>query len=452
MAACALALAACALAVALAAPAAARAHQPPPQPPASPPAPALREAVVYLKDGHEYTGILIERSDERVVLRIAGINAAFKAEQVDRVKVMPSTAEQYQQLRKAVADDDVEQLLRLVDWLTARRELDLAAAELDALRERKPLSPLVLRAQTMLARQIELRDRAQTAPVPPQPPAPSPGGADGAGAAGGAGGAGGVVPHQPAAVPPLTPGQIALIKVYEVDLKRPPRMEVPRAVMAAAMERNLGNPLVPGTSEGREAVLKRAFAEQLDLLFRLRARDLYGHVKVLDQPESARLFRDDVQRTWLGGSCSTTACHGGTQAGRLVLAARRPNSDASVYTNMYILERFRLADGTPLIDLESPVRSPLFQMGLPRDQSSRRHPPVPGPQGGKDRWRPSFRGQDDPRLKAAIAWVNALYRPRPDLPFEYTPLRPFEAPDAGLLPPGPAPAAGDQAPPIGPRR
>ncbi|MFN0012438.1 MAG: hypothetical protein ACKVS8_12435 [Phycisphaerales bacterium] len=416
-----LVFAAAAAAVTIVVLAAARADQPP--------APATREAVVYLKDGHQYTGTLLERTDEKVVLRIAGISATFMADQVDRVKVMPSTVEQFQDLRKAVDDNDVEQLLRLVDWLTARQELDLAAAELDALRERQPESPLVLRAQAMVARQIELRDRAKS------PSRANPSGSPPSDRA---------TPalSQPAAVPPLTPEQIALVKVYEIDLKRPPRMEVPRAVMEAALERNLGNPLVPGTKEGREAILKRPFAEQLDLLFRLRARDLYAQVKVLDQPESARLFRDDVQRTWLGGSCSTTACHGGTDAGRLVLSARRPNSDASVYTNMYILERFKLADGTPLIDLESPARSPLLQMGLPRNQSSRGHPPVPNEQGGADRWRPSFRGLDDPRFTAAIGWVNALYRPRPELPFHYVPLRPFDAPDASAPVPGQAPVPG----------
>ncbi len=380
-----------------------------------------REAVVFLRDGHSYTGILVDRTEEHVVLRIAGINATFKTDQVDRVKVMPSIEDQYVEMRKAVDNQDVEQLLRLVDWLCARQQLDMAAQELDTLNERVPDNPLVARARQMLARQIDMRDRARAARN------------------------GGAPAHadredlpalsKPATVPPLTPDQIALIKVYEVDLRRPPRMDVPRAAMEAAMDANLGNPLVPATREGRDAILAKPFVEQLDLLFRLRARDQYAKVRVLDQPRSVQIFRDDVQRTWLAGSCATSACHGGTEAGRLVLSARRPNSDASVYTNLYIMERFRLADGSPLIDLEQPERSPLIQMGLPRDQSKRRHPVVAGAAGGRDRWHPAFRGLDDPRIRAAKDWIGAIQRPRPDLPLEYTPLKPF-------VPAEPEPAGG----------
>lgn len=368
-----------------------------------------REAVVFLKDGHSYTGILVDRTEEHVVLRIAGIHATFKTDRVDRVKVMPSIEDQYAEMRKAVESQDVERLLRLVDWLCARQQFETAGQELDALNERVPDNPMVARARQMLTRQIEMRDRA--ARGGDAPPAVD---RDGSQAS-----------PRPAAVPPLTPEQIALIKVYEVDLKRPPRMDVPRAAMEAAMDANLGNPLVPATREGRDAILAKPFVEQLDLLFRLRARDQYGKVRVLDQPRSVQLFRDDVQRTWLSGSCATTACHGGSEAGRLVLSARRPNSDASVYTNLYIMERFRLADGSPLIDLEQPERSPLIQMGLPRDQSKRRHPVVAAAAGGRDRWHPAFRGLDDARIRAAKDWIAAMQRPRPDLPFAYTPLKPF---------------------------
>ena len=392
-----------------------------------------REAVVYLKDGHSYTGILVDRTEEHVVLRIAGINATFKAEQVDRVKVMPSIEDQYADMRKATDERDVDQMLRLVDWLTARQQLDMAALELDALNERVPDNPVVARAKLMLTRQIELRDRARAA-------------RERRGATGDADQEAPAHAPPPAHVPTLTADQIALIKVYEVDLKRPPRMDVPRAAMEAAMDANIGHPLVPATREGRDAILAKPFVEQLDFLFRLRARDQYGKVRVLDQPRSVQLFRDDVQRTWLAGSCATTACHGGTEAGRLVLAARKPNSDASVYTNLYIMERFRLADGTPLIDLEQPERSPLIQMGLPRDQSKVRHRPVPNPLGGRDRWRPAFRGLDDPRIRAAKDWIAAMQRPRPDLPFTYTPLRPFEAPKAPKAPEAPeVPGAGGPA-------
>ncbi len=403
----------------------ARAADQPPAAPATTPTPApLVEAVVYLRDGNAYTGILVERTPERVVLRIAGINATFKADQVDRIRLLPTLAEQYAELRKGVDARDVEQVLRLVDWLVARQQLEAARDELEALRTAVPGHAAVEQSLARLLRRIDLRDAARVAAGTATP----------AGAADAA-----EVAASAAPVPPLTPEQIALMKVYEVDLNHPPRMDVPRAAVEAAMEANAGHPLVPATREGRDAVLGRPFVEQLDYLFRLRARDQYARVRLLDQPRSVRLFRDEVVRTWLAGSCATAACHGGLGAGRLVLSARRPNSDASIYTNLYILERFRTGDGAPLIDQEHPDRSALIQLGLPREVSARKHPVVAAGPAGRDRWRPAFRGLDDPRIRGTVEWISAMERPRPELPFAYEPLRPLAPPtQAEAVAPRPA--------------
>jgi hypothetical protein len=156
-------------------------------------------------------------------------------------------------------------------------------------------------------------------------------------------------------------------------------------------------------------------------MFRVRARDLYGEVKVLDHPRSMQQFRDQVHRSWVVNSCATTRCHGGSDAGRLMLSSRRQASDAAVYTNFLILERFRLEDGTPLINYDDPARSPLLHLGLPRDISRFPHPVVPTQDGRGDLWRPVFRNPGDRRFQEAIDWMNAMYRPRPEYPVDYTP-------------------------------
>jgi hypothetical protein len=156
----------------------------------------------------------------------------------------------------------------------------------------------------------------------------------------------------------------------------------------------------------------------LDLMFRVQARELYGDVRVLEDPAVMETFRKQVHGRWLATACATATCHGGQEAGRLMLAGDRPNHETTVYTNFLILERFRLADGSPLIDHDRPERSPLLQAGLMRSEAEWEHPEVP-PTRGRRGWRPIFRDQEDPRYQDAVAWIRSLYRPRPDYPIDY---------------------------------
>jgi hypothetical protein len=116
--------------------------------------------------------------------------------------------------------------------------------------------------------------------------------------------------------------------------------------------------------------------------------------------------------------CATTRCHGGEEAGRLYLYNKSPASDRSAYTNFFIIEKFRTAQGMALIDYNEPRRSPLLQMGLPRDKATIKHPDV----GGAGRRRaPAFTSEDDPRFRQAVAWIRTMYPNRPEYPIEYTP-------------------------------
>jgi len=143
---------------------------------------------------------------------------------------------------------------------------------------------------------------------------------------------------------------INLIRVYELDLNDPPRIEIERETVERFLREYADHPLVPETREGREAFHRKSAVETLDAMFRVRARDFYGEVKVIDDPRSVELFRTRVQSTWLVNNCATSRCHGGPDTGGLWLLNRRKRSDASTYTNLLILERTSLGDGTPLID------------------------------------------------------------------------------------------------------
>lgn len=383
--------------------------------------PDVRYASVLLRDGRTFSGELMDESEAGCTLKIAGIETRFESAHIERVQYVEGVRQQYRRLRLAIPDADSEGLLKLAEWLTNKGELDLARFEVAGVLKRDPVNTKAAKAKTDLDRLIDLRDKARRAQdgAPPEDEEMSPVEPEG-------------TRPPPARVPTLTPEQINLIKVYELDLRSPPTIIIARTVMERMLEAKQGHPLAPTTREAREAILRAPAAQQLDLMFRMRAREFYPQVKVQGSPEVMRRFADDVVRSWVINACATSECHGGLEAGRLVLATRKPGSDPTVYTNFYILDRFRTSDNRPLINWDEPDRSLLLQLGLPRDISSFRHPVVPfegtgGPAVG-DAWRPSFRSSSDRRYQQVVAWIKSMYRPRPDSGLEYQPLRPFEPP------------------------
>lgn len=394
---------------------------PPAQAPSTPPPPAPasqlsaageepREAVVLLQDGREYSGLLVQRDGQKIVLRIGAIDMPFDASRVARVIVLPPVLDRYREMRSSIDDTDTEGLLRLVEWLRVRGQWSTALKELDHILTIDPLHYNAKQMRTLVAAQQKLAEQSG------QPRVNVPGAA---------------APAAEDGFPLLSERDINVIKVYEVDLKDPPGIRISRETIRRLLEQHDGDPALPRTQDGKDAMYRQNPVKILETMFKVQARNLYSEVQVKDHPRSMQRYRDDVQRAWLMNSCATTRCHGGAEAGRLRLASARPNSDATVYTNFLILDRFTLADGTPLINYDKPAESPLLHLALPRDQSLFKHPEVKGLEGRADQWRPPLRSVDDGRFEAGVRWIRSMYRPRPTYPIEYTP------PGSVVEPPGP---------------
>jgi hypothetical protein len=375
-----------------------------------------------LKDGRVFSGPLVRQNDYETVLSIAGIPMTFMADEIERTEILPPIMERYRALRDAVGADP-EQIVRLAEWLQSREKYELALTEVDRALSIDKTNAGAIRLRPILTQQILLKfARVKKAPEPVIPAAPTPPAA------------------QRANVPLLSQAEVDLIKVYETKFEEHPGIVIPRATIQKMLEKYSSHPLVPITKEGRDAILRQTPAEQLDLMFKLQAREFYQDVQIINQPKSFNEFRTDISHNWLINSCATNACHGGTEAGRLILYNGSPNQARSLYTNFLILSRYRLNDGTPLLDFEDPDRSPLLQYGLARDKSRRPHPIAPrGLQ--KDAWKAVFRSTDDVQFKAAVDWIKSLYRPRPVYPIIYTPLKPFEPPPPPKSQAAPSPAA-----------
>lgn len=406
-------------------------------PPAAPPAPSTDPAeaeprarldakvgdavIVVQSDGSRLEGVLVARTQYEVIVRIAGVEARIPVSKVERLIPLESALTRYRQMRALIDDDDVPRLVMLAEWLQKRRLYTEALREVEGALAVNPNDADALRLHRVLLGLVRLhpgadqeQDKAPAPRAEPSDPAPR--------------------RPTPAEFPVLRPEQISMMKVFEVDLRDSPRIVIARQIVDRLLNEYADSPLIPSSREGREAFLRKSPAEVLDIMFRVRARNLYEHVQVLDQPRSMRLFRDTVHGAWLINACATTRCHGGSASGRLRLTNYRPNSDEAVYTNFLILERFTTSAGLPLINYTEPEKSVLLQMGLPRDDALYPHPIVAG-------WRPVFRSRDSRRFHDALEWINALYRPRPDYPIDYTP--PGQAqgepptPDQPTLPGGP---------------
>lgn len=387
------------------------------------------EIVLVMRDGQRLVGTLVEQTRDWFTLRIAGVEARVPTETVERIELQKPLRQRYEQMRSLIDDGDVERLLLVAEWLRSVGMFEEAITEVDHVLRVEPFNDRARQLRDLVSRQIEMRDRreqrererresagnSRSAPAEPAPvgsgeePVESEEQADAAEAAGRR------VPlgHR-RDFPLLSEGQVNLMKIYELDLRDPPRLLIERSTIDKLLQRFAGSTLLPSTKVERDRFYRKPPEEILDLMFQLQARDLYGEVRVLGGVKSMELFRDHVQITWLLQNCSTSGCHGDANASGLTFHRRRPGSDQSVYTNFLILDRYRTSDGQALINWQTPDRSLLLQMGMNRDNAFRPHPEVKG-------WRAVFRNPSDRRFRQTVEWIESMYRPRTDAPIEYDP-------------------------------
>lgn len=358
---------------------------------------------INFADGRQIEGELLSQQGNAIQVKVGGASVRIDLAEGDKLERLESPAERYKSLRSAIADDDIDRLLALSAWLQRQGMYEQALLEVTHVLSLDPTNAEALRQKRVLGPLIEVRSRKSEAPAEPEP-------VDRAD-----------LPQRPGPgeFPLLTREQINLIKLYEVDLKAPPRILIKRETIDKLLTRYTENPAIPTTKDGRDAFRKLPPAQILDIMFKVQARDLYPEVEVLDNPRSMEFFRDRLHATWIINVMATTRCHGGSESGRLKLFNRRPTAEESFYTNFLILDRFETQDGQRLINYEQPERSLLLQYALNRSDASSPHPIVEG-------WQPAFLSRESRRFKQGVEWIRMLYRPRPEYPIDYTP--PGEAP------------------------
>jgi len=404
---------------------------------------SLPEAVINHRDGRVIRGEILEEDDYKIVINVAGIRTTVQRSDINTIRRLPPALDRYRAMRDTLPADDAEARIVLADWLRDRRLFAEAYREIRDALDIDPGNAAARRLEQWLDAQLRMRrvqqqeapaeadpDRAETLDlIRDRDARPSP----------------------RAVLPLLSDEDVNTIRVYEVNLADPPRMRVTRETLEKLYAAYPGSPVLPSTSEGREQLARRPAHEILDLVFQLKARDLYPEVQVLEDPEALKKFREELhgRAGWLINSCASVRCHGGNDAGWFKLATERAHSTNTVYTNFYILDHTTLSDGTPLINHDEPEQSPLLQFATRRDNAARPHPPT-GADRGPLAWRPVFPSTNDSRFRDTVGWIRTLYRPRPDYGIEYPVPAPPPPPSPPSPPsqqdPGPDPAGDSDAP------
>jgi len=367
------------------------------------------EVTVEYKDGRRLTGLYAFEDEHFITITISGIEVDIPHREVDFVIDLGTPLERYLKMRPAIADDNASRLVTLARWLQSHKLYREGLEEVGLALDSDPTNLEAWRLMRELEGQVAiLESRADGPPADTSRKderlRESRSNRDN------------LREKLKAAIDfdLLDEEQINLMKVYEINLNDPPTIRISRNSVERFMLQYVDHPLVPDTRDGRKAFLRKTPEEILDVMFRARAREFYGEAMVLGHPESVRIFRNRVQAGWLVNNCATSRCHGGPDVGNLWLVNRRPRSDAATYTNLLVLERTTLDDGTPLIDYERPANSALLHFGLPAGDSAYPHPEVAG-------WRPAFRSRDARAFEYAVSWINLMYEPRPDYSIEYVP-------------------------------
>jgi len=360
-----------------------------------------KEGVVKTTDGNTFQGDVKEDADN-VIISVKGIVTTLERGRVASIEYTGDLKEEFQQRLDKLDPKDVAGRIELARWAFEKSRYDLAQAALDEALAIDPNSREATDMQQTNSQQIALERKksAGSGSGPTARPTTS-------GAANGSD-----RPRTPGNL--LTAEQINQIRQAELrtsDTSVRVRLE---GDVQRAYASEIGIPVV----QFRQSKILTQALEILDK----GSPELHPKVRVLSDPASIATFRREIHPYVLNG-CATSGCHGGGNAGSLVLN-NPAETDAATYTNFYILATYsqavKTAEASPfgatssMINRGSASESILATYGLPADHTDRPHPAAPG-------FRAVFRDKSDPRYLNLINWIGKSLNPtEPTYDFELT--------------------------------
>ena len=154
--------------------------------------------------------------------------------------------------------------------------------------------------------------------------------------------------------------------------------------------------------QDRTRFLELPTTQQVQLMRQYSGDRYASRIHIHNDPLVFKQFKRVLPIVMQG--CATSNCHGGSEIKSFRLRTARAGSEANLYTNFLILNRF--GNGKEwLIDRSKPPASLLLECGLPSTYAQRMHStPI----------NPLFaRGPDDPKYQTILSWIETLRVPYP---------------------------------------
>ncbi len=337
-------------------------------------------AAVLLNDGSRKEGMLELDSFEEVHLRILNTLHRYPRQQVRFVKILPSFEEELAWIRSQLDRDNPKEHLEFCKWLIKQGKLLEARQELNQLIEKHQLALAVRelrKVEASLAIAEETDKRNSTSKTSEE--------------------------EELFPMPPLvSDSDVNLVRVYEIDLKNPPKIRIPDSTIQELIDQYGASALIPSDEKSRKAMLDAPPEKILEIMFEVRARNLYEQVEVLTEPASLNNFRKRIHDNWLLNRCGSRMCHGGPPelAGRFRLHRASRLDDRIRTSNLLALNRLEI-DGHRMLDWSNPEQSLLYQYALPRQRASMPHPEVKG-------WKPIFTPAARTLKQAYQEWIEGM--------------------------------------------
>ena len=351
---------------------------------------------------------------------------------------MTADEREFQKRRTAIADNDVNALVKLARWAFERQQYDLAH---DAAQDARNADPRNQEAADLL-RTIEAQRRLARRPAPgaqqPPPRQPPPGAprpaAPGADAADNTprppratGQGGDKAKADNSLVRPLSPDEVNRIRMLEWRGDRGVKFRLVNDVKRRYLAR--AN-IQPAEFNKLDAV------DQAWEMKKKGSPELLNDIRMTNDPPALQQYRTIVQRQVLS-TCATTACHGGGAGSDKFALHPRADHEPEAYANYLTLHKYKYKPEkgreAAMIDRNRPEDSLLIQYGLAPNISNMPHPEVEG-------YRPIFRTLNDPKYRQFVRWIADELNPLNEdygVPFE----------EEGQAPPARAQPAGDAGPP-----
>ncbi len=374
---------------------------------------------VYLRNGQSHRGTIVKDGFHQVIINVEGIDISWNRQQVQFVELEPTFEEQYDQYKKRLDESSWPRHLLFVRWLLKEDKPKLALIELQHI-ERFHDTPEVRNLILIAKARIELNDHSETQVVEVQNPRTP---AD--------------TSLEKVKVPRLTEREINRIRIYEIDFSNPPKVNVDPVIIHALIDGYGDHPLMPAGSNAQQQLFEAKPIEIVRFMRRLEAADLIDGIKVTEDPETMRLFRERIHDSFLTRSCGTANCHGGPGVGDFRLAIpSKPDDVTAQYTNYIILRQTARNTNWPMLNFENPEKSLLLQYALPQNQSQKQHPNVRG-------WKPSLNTSNRQTYLPARNWIKGMSRrPWHTYPINYPPA----ASESPVPEPNPPASVGQTAP------